>query len=280
MRKALLILAVLSLLLFPLVRPGEGKPTAPEDVERIHQEIVAFNMIQGLYLTPEQANRLLPLARECNRILEERNRRQETHRQEILDVLTAMRGELHQQGQVSESTRQRHDKLHGELEGAKDRELEVLAGLTRQARGVLNENQLELVARFKPCLIPPDDSREARTGQAGGDHLVRAFERARELSDEQYASRKKERLGHLRARFIREFGVEQAEVKLREIEAIFDRARRMTPEEFALRKSELAAEIKPPDENRAGVELDHAVGRFLLGPGAVPALERVVSGQG
>jgi len=181
----------------------------------------------------------------------------------------------------------------GDLERPRRLSKAELVELERSIEQLLNPGQLQVLAEYKACLIPPKNLKDpVRVGQANDDSAYeRWLERSRRLTGpaldraiDQVLQQESERLGEL-SRAERQ---KRAALLGRTVR----RAAAMSDVEFEISKSELAARLTPPDrvgELRAEIErLARALGepgrlsRFMLNPEFIGQLrqrgEQLVAG--
>ncbi|MBI3924607.1 MAG: hypothetical protein HY319_03630 [Armatimonadetes bacterium] len=255
--------------------PAQAAPDPLIEFFLMAQEVQSINLVQGLYLSEEQAAQLEELARRQCESRARLERRLGQQRGQLHELLGEMRSELLEKQQVTPATRQRHDEVMARLAGPLSEHKTVTAELVAEARKILNENQLELVARYNPCLVPPDPSQESRVGQSSGSEVERGLRDIRQMPGWMYPMAKRKFLGDLRTKLTAFHGAEEAQRRIQAIEHTMDRARSLSDEEFAQQKAELVGTIHPEGAVRCGAEIDKALEELLLSRGGLAALERL-----
>lgn len=239
--------------------------------------IQALNLVNALYLTPEQVAKLKPILREAEslRVTGERARAQLAPRLE--QALKAVKEDLLVRGAVTEAVKGRYHQVHSRLQDLQDQRRDAVRRLAGQARTVLTENQLTIVAEYKPCIIAPRSLRDpVRAGQASGHTEAEyALDRVHRLSDAQYERARPEIFQKLEKLWARHEEPPVVQRKLKEAAAILDEVRRLSDADYQLRRADLAARLLPADRApRTGRELDECIVRNLLDPAVLTWLER------
>ncbi len=226
---------------------GSKGKISMNDFHRQRQKISGLNLVNGLYFTEEQLTQLIPLAREV-RELEEK----------AIDKLTEINTNPDFVAALDEhvATLLRGDQPEGELKQTLNRyhgqEVEIGYGLEKQkneiglkAIKILSNEQLALVAEFKPCLIAPQDENSTLTGSAsGGLHIHNALKKIRRIPDRIWEKRKDtymQRILVQNEKHSPDFLDYEAE-KAR-LDTVIKRARSYSDAEFELHVQELAEEL-------------------------------------
>lgn len=256
------------------------------EVKDLSREISLLNLISGLYLSPEQMNQMLAILRKVEAIRGDYQSRAVSEAHQMEEILKEFREILGRdeeidQGLIREFRRakKRGQDLREEFHGA-------LIPYQDEMKSVLNENQIALIDGFKPCIVPPHDTRNpTRIGQDSGDTRMgeRLLTRVRQMDENVYQRRKPLLIERHIGKVERHVGLfsdeERAEEESR-LADIFKRARELSDLDFEAQKGDLARELKEPHEKalqsrhrkRRG-DLDK-LGKFLLDPKLIPILEK------
>jgi hypothetical protein len=255
------------------------------EVHDLRREITLLNLINGLYLSPEQMAQMLEVSKKAQGIRE--NFRSEAISQagEMESILKRIRETLVQSEEINGELVRKFRRSKKRLEDLKEELHGSLLSCQDEMKMVLNENQLALIEEFRPCIIPPRDTRNpTRIGQVSGDTSMgeRLLTRVRQMDERMYLKRKPVLIERYIERVERHVGVLSEEERAEEegrVVALFKRAREISDMDFEAQKENLARELKEPHEKvlqsrwrkRKG-DLDK-LGRFLLDPNLIPILE-------
>jgi hypothetical protein len=268
-----------------------------QKVEDLFQDISTVNLLNGLRLTREQTQQVLELAREAQQVRQgAKGDSVEGYQKALTDAesayeafkAAALKGEA-PTGPVSNRASGAEQRLK-DLRDRYSAEVEKhLKDLEARLDKVLTEGQKEVVASFKPCLIPPQNLRDpVRAGQAAGDKPVQILTRLRSIPAAEWNNHKDEIAAkHVEMTEKHKFKMlsdqERAAEKARFL-ALAEQARAMKDTDFEMEKTRLAETLQPPDKRDAlaeelrkrsphgGPELSRA-GHWLLSPRVVPLLE-------
>jgi hypothetical protein len=195
-----------------------GKPDYPialalsqkAEVNRLKAEINNWNLINGLNLNRDQIER-------------------------IVRLYAAAGPEL--------------EGVRGRANRAAGRRKDLLFALERQVENVLNPGQRQVLADYKPCLLPPKDLKNpVRAGQANdGTQMVKWLTRARNAKNEIRRARMIENLIAREEEHLGELTDRQWEQRVDLLERIIANASAMSDVDFELNKEELAKKIEPRD---------------------------------
>jgi len=227
----------------------EGSPEkiSIEEFHRQRQKISGLNLLNGLYLTEEQMEQIIPLARETRELEEQ-----------ALDKLIEINSNPEFIAALDEHVAMllRGDQPEGKLEQTlnrfHDQEVEIGYGLDkkRQELGlkaieIFSKEQMALIAEFKPCLIAPQDENSTLTGSAsGGLHVHNALKKIRRIPDRIWEKRKgkyMERILVQNDKHSPDFLDFDAEKK--RLDRIINKARSYSDAEFELHVQDLANEL-------------------------------------
>ncbi len=255
-------------------------------VSDLRREISLLNLINGLYLSPEQITQMLKILKKVEGKRGKYQSKAVSQAHQMEEILNEFREILGRNEEIDQDLIRRFRRAKKRQQKLKDEYRSVLMPYQDQMQGVLNENQLALIDEFKPCIVPPQDTRNpVRVGQAAGDtrNEEKLLTRVRQMDDDVYQRRNPFLIGRLIERIERRVGLFSDEERVEEegrLSDIFKRARELSDVDFEARKGDLARELKEPHEKalqsrhrkRRG-DLDK-LAKFLLDPKLIPILEK------
>ncbi len=275
--------------------PGTDAAEARELVSAVRErleDVSLLNLINGLYLTPEQMPQVLELARRAGRLRDEGLERHAAALAEFRAALDDLRARLLADGPVpADVETPASEKEHRILE-ARRQTLDGLRGLEQELRAVLSPVQARVAEEFNPCLIPPKDLKDpVRVGEAGSEtaDLEDHLETVRTASERAYpavAGGFAELLVSMMELHLGKFDPEPRAGELARMQAVFDRVRRFDDVTFHLEKSACANDLLRPIHERQGKAREITeffvragggltkVGKYLLNPRIIPLLEK------
>jgi hypothetical protein len=275
-----------------------------EIVRNLFNDISTVNLLNGLYLTDQQMNEILKLAKKAQRIKQEFVEKKGAVYMKVLDeaeqayqnlLAEIMKGEPAKQGSRIEREAVRIEHQLKELTDKVMRTLsDELSALDHELSKILTSEQQEVIDGFQPCLIPPKDLKNpVRAGQASSnDRAINMLRRIREIPSFIWDHRKYQFLSRHVERFSRHRSVMTEEEKEKEIQRLLtltEKVRSLSDTDFELEKETLAEELKPlnmvhelreelekrvPYMRRAKVSKST---RFLLNERIIPILEERLS---
>ena len=292
MRKIRIVFAALVIFL-PWFLTGRGYCGGDLEVREIfaevydlHREISLLNLVNGLYLSPEQMNQMLPILRKVEATREEYQSRAVSQAHQTEEILKGIREIVARDEKIDGDLVREFRRAKKKGEDLKEEFHGAMMAYQDEMKTVLNENQIALIDEFRPCIIPPRDTWDSvRVGQAFGDTRMgeRFLTRVREMDENVYQRRKPLLIERHVGKVERHVGLfsddERAEEESR-LADIFKRVRELSDLDFEAQKGDLARELKEPQEKalqsphrkRKG-DLDK-LGRFLLDPKLIPILEK------
>jgi hypothetical protein len=274
---SILHLVVLIVLVFPLCL---GSPfLLGEDLnltQKLRQEIMGLNLINGLDLSHDQMEIILQSAEESKRLREEFQKSILLLSDDMEAELEKIKSYLKKKQDIPPSTAQRFHRISNEIKRKKREKEEKIGRLAGIVKENLEQHQLYQLQEFIPCIIPPKG--ELRIGQAGDNKgLVKNLERIRDIPYRLYERRKTEIINrtlqglklHIPS------GVEIKEEELEEhIHNVFQRARNINDTDFEIQKENLAEELVAPIKpSHPRNSLTRKIEAFLLCPEIIPILE-------
>ncbi|GEM_PF-3557798 len=287
-------LSVMVLLLFfcgvpkPPVISAPAKSSAVPDLMR---EIQTINLINGLYLSKEQTEKLLPILSSAASSEDRLNEIFAETDKDVESILLKMKKELVSGGTPSKETIERFQSIERKVQERRFEHLSKQKKELNSVRGLLTENQKTLIAEYQPCIIPASQqANPERIGQSGNnDFLVKVLEKAREVSESDYPGFRTHFLDGTKKMIMLHNPNADIEKELKRHGDILDRARAMKEVDFEMKKAELAKEFKGDrvggrkdmkesprpmmkgegrgqecNDDREKVELDRKIEAFLL----------------
>jgi hypothetical protein len=253
-------------------------PQAQEDLN-LRQDIQLLNLVNGLYLTPEQMQALIREIQVADRLRTEHQARMQRYQQAADPVLQELRKTLMSGQKPSDDLSRRVNQVQAPLHREREQYDKKIALLVDDITQILNENQIELIRDYRPCLIPPYSPNASPIGQSADDlgPAVRMLERIRGLPEWLWESRKEQALGRVEEYALYRERVElTAEMKQRIMEAM-EQARTLSDVEWEGQKTLLARQVQPaimPNRAPKGdLMLDRKIAEFLLNPRLAPILQ-------
>jgi hypothetical protein len=274
------LLVLLSLLVpIAVAAPAFAAPAADDNPQLLSviADVRVLNLVNSLYLTPAQAQALLPLIRENAAEIEAMRAERTRMAPAYQAALESLRRELLANNGVSEDAKRgvrEADATFKRLQ--EEHERNQLQRVTR-IKTILTENQVALVAQFIPCIVPVRSlTNPERIGQANDYRAAQQLlEQARRMPEPRYQRAREQLPQRAAEKLARYYRPDEMPAKLAEIQRTLDEARAMSDADFAIHKIELAKRIGPPDRPAVkGKALDARVAEYLLNPHLAPILEQ------
>jgi hypothetical protein len=221
-------------------------------VKTLRADINMLNLINGLHLTPEQLKRLHEIATVANGYMaEEPSTVDPAVFNELVNALQRMKQLLQNGHDVPIALLARAGQLARQagLLAKPNSQPVRLRELAQQVLAILTEEQKQVLADYKPCLIPPKNLRDpVRVGQAPSNTgYIRALERMRQIPPAIYARRKAQLVEGLAKQIEANGGAyppEERDEFIRRLTDLIDRARALSDADFALQAEKLADELR------------------------------------
>jgi hypothetical protein len=194
-------------------------------------------------------------------------------------ALQELRRTLMAGGSASAELAQRVHQAQARIHKQQEEHEKKMALLVDDVRKILNENQIELIRDYRPCMIPPYSPNSSPIGQSADDlgPGVRLLERIRGLPAWVWQNQKERIVGRLEERALYRERVELTGEQKQKILEDMEKARSLSDVEWEGQKEALAREIQPaiaPDRAPKGdLLLSRKVGQFMLNPRLGPILE-------
>ena len=275
-------------------------------IKNLFSDISTVNLLNGLYLTQEQMKEILNLANKAIGLKEEfieqksavymrtLNEAETAYTQLFQDI---MKGSPAKEGGEVENRARRIEHRLKEMTDQVFRTMSnELSHLDNELSEILTPEQQQVIAGFKPCLIPPKDLKNpVRAGQASSnDRAIKMLRRIREIPDYAWERRKYEFLSRHVERFSKHRSVMTEKEKEKELQRLLyltEKIRSLSDTNFELEKDNLAEELRPTDHiHELREELEQRIphmrkakvskqARFLLNERIIPILEERMNAQ-
>jgi hypothetical protein len=292
-RNVLSIVVAASVIILPWFSAQEGHCRHDAEGREIfagfhglRKEIVLNNLVNGLYLSPQQMTQMLTTLRKVEGIRGEYRAKAISQARQMEEILTRVRETVARDEEIDGELAREFRRAKKGLQDLKEEFHGSMMPYRDEMEGVLNENQRALIDEFRPCVIPPRDTGDsARIGQASGDTRMgeRFLTRIRQMDEKIYGRRRPFIIDRHIERVERHVGLfsdEEREKEEMRVADIFEKARDLSDVDFEAQKGNLARELKEPHEKamqgrhrRRKGDMDK-LGRFLLDPKLIPILEK------
>lgn len=255
----------------------------PPELRACIDDIRVLNLVNALYLTPEQAAKMGPL-------IEKTAAAREAARKEMAGLARRLLPNLRElDRKLAGGTQSQRERTGALWEYARERwdisdaREEVKNDCLEAVKAVLTPNQIATIADFVPCVVPIRNlTNPERVGQVGDNSgLERALNRSRGLSTQalpRFTARLKERISE-QFRRRRATPAETAMVVGR-VEDTIREARSMDETTWQLKRAELAGRLALPTRTLSGNALDRRIAEFLLAPNLAPILKSRFPAEG
>ncbi|MCP4654419.1 MAG: hypothetical protein GY856_03260 [bacterium] len=239
----------------PRPRLAADIPGEVDEARELKREISLLNLLNGLYLSQQQLDALIPLAERATELHEAHLTRLTSEAEGYSRELMTLRDALYSTTGTTAEQKERALSWERRVElEPRDRTAEALGRIEDQARQILSDGQIAIIEGFKPCLIPPKDLADPiAVGQASttGREEV-ALDVVRRMPESLYAARR-EAIAEAIVRFVeREKGAMPADVRSAMLDTYLeklDEVRGLSAVDFELRKRELAEAFQPFDDD-------------------------------
>lgn len=255
-------------------KPKNAVFYTPEQIAAKNRDMESLNLIRSLELSTDQMQKLLPLLYEARLQEHEVFLGYKKDSLKAMKMLNMLEEKIYKDKGIDVPTEESVWFALGTLyEYEYDRYTSMQRQIAR-CRKILNENQLQLVAEYMPCIIPwASVKAPRRIGQAGSiEKLEKILDRLRTLKGMKYQEEKRLYLVELdwRLRIDRHEEDRTRQILVREIDSRIDAIMKLSDEEYQIKKTGLAQTIRPPDLEilppRTGDDLDEYLGEYVLNP--------------
>jgi len=254
-----------------------------DKTKELNRDIVLLNLINGLYLTPEQTQLLIEKIETAEQIRKEFLQEVDQNKSVFKDVLTDVRDVLMRGQEVPQELKKRVHEMKELKYHLEDQRGQRLVALESEIMDILTENQLLVIEEYKPCTIPPAQGKIGQSVDAAAEGIVRIFQRIRYMNDDRYDAMKDRIVDIHMDKAERHLGFENPEEKeayRKKIIKVLKKVRKLSDKKFLLQKGELAQQLIPENNHslkRRKNQLSK-VGRFLLDPALIPILQARITG--
>jgi len=258
-------------------------PGDTEKTRELNRDIVLLNLINGLYLTPEQTQILIEKIETAEQIRNEFVLEVDQNKSVFEDVLRDIRDVLMKGEEIPQELKKRVHEMKELKYQLEDQRGQRLVMLESEIMDVLTENQLLVVDGYKPCTIPPAQGKIGQSVEAAAEGIVRIFQHIRYMNDDRYNAIQDRIVDIHMDKVERHLGFETEKEKdayRKKIIKVLKKVRRLSDKKFLLQKGDLAKELLPEDKiapRRRKNQLGK-VGRFLLDPALIPILQTRLKG--
>ncbi|MEW5822109.1 MAG: hypothetical protein AB1782_18085 [Cyanobacteriota bacterium] len=260
----------------------DAKVIIDQDVKKLKQDIVSLNLINGLYLSKSQLEQYLCVLNKAKNSENQVQNQVQSFINNKLKYYKKLKSELINNTTLSDNTLKDSGESHRQEIRLKDYYEQSFYEYEQELKAILNENQLEIVNSFTPCLIPKNDFiNPSRVGQANDSKkFEKILERVHKMPANQYYQFRNHSFNRYLDKYEKHFKdlspQEEANVKAR-LYNVFEKARSLSDVDFELQKGSLAEIIKPPkhnlDKNRKKNQLS-LLGKVMLNTNLIPVIEQ------
>lgn len=249
-----------------------------ERIHSLHRDIILLNLVNGLYLTPDQTHQLLNKIEEAEKARIAFKSGMKKISSELESTLDAVRVVLLEGTEIPDNLKKQVHQVQQKRHRLDDRQSEILCRLESEVEALLSPNQMEVIADYNPCIVPPAQGKIGQSVEAAAEGIVRAMTRFRRLLPNQYEMAKEMFIDFHMKKYNRVIGFQneqESDVYRLMVNDILDKSYDLSDKEFMLEKASLAQSLIPekiktrkPKKNQLG-----RTGRFLLDPALIPLLE-------
>lgn len=245
-------------------------------------DIRVLNLVNTLYLTPEQTRELLAMQNQARAEYDVLYAKQLDGIRASLPLLRQVRDAWTAGKQPALALREQMKALEGKRQeyAAADKAIDVK--YLGQLKELLTDNQVTMIANFVPCTVPVQSlTNPERVGQADSTNgIEKALERIRKAPDDKLPKMTERLQAGIRYAFERKrYKDEQIKSVLEKVPGIVADIRVMEDAEFELKKKEIAESLAVPAHIADGRELDTRILTYLLAPNLTPILQRRSASQ-
>jgi hypothetical protein len=253
-------------------------------VHKLKSEISLLNLLNGLYLSTDQLDKLIALGERAVQLRKEYTAGVSKQVADYEKALDALRANLYTPTGAPQEVKDRAVALEHKVElDPLAAYLEEAGRLEDEARKVLSEGQVAIIEEFKPCLIPPKNLADpVAVGQASTtEREEQMLDIIYRMPESLYRERRDRIASTIVGRGEREKGRIPEEVRssmVKTYTAKLDEIRRMTDVDFALKKKDLAKDFQLFDDTVAyhkGVWREPgAISRYFFTDDAVETMKK------
>jgi len=299
MKKLHLTLAALVLIMPALVLAGAVPPPSPNiEFRQLERDIPSLYLINGLFLSTNQARQLAELQKTARGInekaVQDMDRFLKNHQADLERLLENKSGERSDDGKgrgnMGGDRRQGKQLLdvRREWRELSRRREKAIHETVEKTVVLLTTAQQDIMDRFVPCFIPPGDFRNPeRVGQAENNTSLgeKILARLREAPESKMKQGREKALDLLVPFVMKERHAQLTQEEMqalrddlgRSLDAMAQKIRAMSAADFELGKAELVKEVLCLEEQRGSRNRAKAVEmaeRYLLNPGVTDILRQ------
>jgi hypothetical protein len=256
---------------------ASGLVTHDETLDKMQREVVLINLINGLYLTPDQIDKIELKNKEAQKVRDRFVKQINKERKEMVKILDDLKEVLLESQNISKDLKKQVRKIKEIQFKLQEERGEQLLRLESEIQDILTENQIMVIDTYKPCLVPPEKGKIGQSIEAGAERIVRMLKRIRQMPRENYELMKEMMIDLYIDKVEHHVGILTPEERTQLQEdalIIFENVRSMSDEEFFIKKGELAKDFihEKDSKPRQRKYSFGRVGNFLLDPLIVPLL--------
>ena len=244
-------------------------PYGGYEYKQVEQELHTINLLNSLYLSKDQMKSLLPLVKEMNEINLNLTSLMQKNYPHIIAVMKDMKKRLMTHTAITEEQQKELDKYAIPIYEKMAEKRDKTKVLLQKAKGILNPNQVQIIASYEPCIVPDGRVTDPqKIGGVGGDESFgELLDEIRDMPEDEYKKLKKEYLDR-KEKLMKVYNTErQIRVLINQLDDSMEKARKMNDMDFELHKSELMNISMPRSQKPQNVNIvDEAVVKFLLNP--------------
>lgn len=241
----------------------QAEAASLKEIRESSQEIRLLNLLNSLYLTPEQSQFILIRARRLGDLKPE-------PKGEYLEILEKVKEDLKKDNFVTDQNREDFHRIKKGIEENIKGYREMARQYAEEVKTQLTPIQQQVIEDYKPCIIPPKGP--SRIGQSGEAHgPQKKLERIYNMPPELYNEHRDE----LAEKVTEKWGKQSEEDLSSDIVEFFNKIRVLDEIEFEANKENLAKEFKELFPHRK-IDLVVKIQKFLLNPEVIPLLERKI----
>lgn len=283
-------IVIIMILAISLPAAAYAKSLRSDDAyDNLHREISARNLVKGLFLSDEQKTELLKIAKKAQAVSYEMKQKTHTHKNRAIVAMDKINAALKAGKEPPREAVKAAQQAKEDMLGVRRNGTQKLHTLEAEATSVLTPNQLAVVKKFKPCLVPPKNSQNPSPAGAAkdGTGFERMLTKLYNCPKEQYDMVSEGIFDkHVRytERVLGPMSEDEIQAEKQRLDAIVAKARSMNKTDFELNKADLADQMAEPildfqtgrakafDQTRTRWHLGR-VGSWMLDPVMVKVLQ-------
>lgn len=288
LRNAILVvwISILACAITPLYsKPADNpeKTSAIQEARKIKEEISLLNLLNGLYLSQDQLEKLVPLAEKASAIKQRYAEEFCGQSKDYFSDLCSLRDALYTTtGPTKEQNRQATNAYRKYAKAPQAQIAEEIGKLEEEAISIFGNSQLAVIKDFKPCLIPPKNLRDPiAVGQASStDKEEKILDIIRRMPEELYQMNKQDIADRVIKQTEKEKGKMPDDIRKDMVSTYIrkmDEVRAKNAVDFDLKKKETAESFRMFDDKvtyNNGKRVNGKVARYFLNATAAVALKK------